>query len=212
MFQLAVEYLLDPDGRGRSPADAGAVLTDVAAGMPFETAFEQRLGIGLDVYEQDFFDLTRDYLPRYRNPVFSPLGFAALSAVVITFVVGAPALVFRRRSVGRTGPREIVPPGRAARIGFHTGLVLSDIVIILFFLGVLFALGTMNELNNVVYHPFRTRASWSLAVYLFVSVGVVIWAVRRWIGGSRLAFLAAPLVIAATAVTGLVIILTLTIG
>ncbi|MDH3294008.1 MAG: hypothetical protein OER95_06775, partial [Acidimicrobiia bacterium] len=40
MFQLAVDYLLDDDGYGRSPADVRDVLVDVADGASFDVAFE----------------------------------------------------------------------------------------------------------------------------------------------------------------------------
>ncbi len=63
MFQLAVEYLMDEDGYGRSPADARDVMIDVAEGASFDTAFEDRMGTSLADYERDFFDLMEEYLP-----------------------------------------------------------------------------------------------------------------------------------------------------
>ena len=44
MFHIAVEYLMDDDGQGRSPADMTGMLIDVAEGASFEAAFENRIG------------------------------------------------------------------------------------------------------------------------------------------------------------------------
>ncbi len=62
MFQLAVEYLLDEDGLGRTPMDARDLMIDAANGIPFEEAFESRFGISLSDYEQRFFDLMDGFL------------------------------------------------------------------------------------------------------------------------------------------------------
>ena len=62
MYQLAVEYLLDADGFGRSPQDVAAIFTDIAEGSNFSTAFENRMGISLSEYEEQFFYLMNDYL------------------------------------------------------------------------------------------------------------------------------------------------------
>ena len=63
MFQLAVEYLVDPDGHGKSHKDIKDLFLDVSVGVPFQTAFKNRLGINLAEYEMQFFDLINDYLP-----------------------------------------------------------------------------------------------------------------------------------------------------
>ena len=62
MFQLAVEYLLDEDGLGGTPEDARDLMIDATNGIPFEEAFENRLGLVLGDYEQQFFDLMDRYL------------------------------------------------------------------------------------------------------------------------------------------------------
>ncbi len=62
MYQLAVEYLLDADGFGKSPRDVTYIFTDIAEGANFSTAFENRMGISLTDYEVQFFDLMDDYL------------------------------------------------------------------------------------------------------------------------------------------------------
>jgi len=207
MFQLAVEYLMDDDGYGRSPEDAWGLLVDVAEGATFDAAFEDRMGTSLDEYERDFFGLMDDYLPPYRNPVFSPAGFAVVSAVVVAFVIGAPTIGYRRwRRATPTGQADDPGPGRTARIGFYGEMTLAGAIVIAFFLGVLFVAGTTPELNNTLYATARTRIYWFLVVYLLASVGLVLWAVNRWVHRARSALLVAPLVIAATGATMLIII------
>jgi len=63
MFQLAVEYLVDENGHGKSFEDIKDLLLDVSVGVSFETAFKNRLGISVKEYEMQFFDLMNDYLP-----------------------------------------------------------------------------------------------------------------------------------------------------
>ena len=88
MFHIAVEYLMDDDGQGRSPADMTDMLIDVAEGATFEAAFENRMGLRLDDFENEFFGLMNAYLPQYRNPVFAPVGFTFVSALVILCEIG----------------------------------------------------------------------------------------------------------------------------
>ena len=211
MFQLAVEYLMDEDGYGRSPADARDVLIDVADGASFEAAFEDRMGTSLADYEREFFDLMEEYLPQYRNPLFSPFGFSLVSALVIVFVIGLPAVSYRRWRAGAAiGPSpEAATPGRAARIGFHSEMAVASAIIIAFFLGAMFTVGTVNELNNAMYTTGRTRAYWILIAHLLASVGLVVWAVHRWVHRSRLALLVAPLVVVSTFITSLITIRTI---
>ncbi len=202
MFQLAVEYLLDDDGFGRSPEDARDVFIDVAEGASFEAAFEDRMGVSLAAYDREFFDRMDGYLPRYRNPVFSPLGFALLSTLVVLIVIGLPTLGYRRwRADPATGTMHAAAPGRVARIGFHSEMALAGAIIIAVFLGVIFRLGTLNELNNAMFTTGRTQAYWILVAYLLTSVGLVVLAARRWANRSRLAFLVAPLVVVSTVIS-----------
>ena len=67
MYQLAVEYLMDADGFGKSPQDLAGIFTDMADGSDFPTAFENRLGISLTDYEEQFFDLMSDYLDEDKS-------------------------------------------------------------------------------------------------------------------------------------------------
>ncbi|MDH3306026.1 MAG: hypothetical protein OEO77_00700 [Acidimicrobiia bacterium] len=198
MYQLAVEYLLDDDGLGRSLDDMRNLIIDVGEGSTFAAAFENRMGIGLDDYETRFFGLMDDHLPQHRNPLFSPAWFAILSLVVAALVLGVPALVYRRTSTTETNE-----PGRSASIGFHGEMILSSAMLLAVFLIGLFVIGTEYQLNNAAFASGRPRAYWTLAAFLAVSIGFMSWAVRRWAHRSRLAFLVAPLVLVATVVTRL---------
>ena len=62
MFQLAVTYLTDPNGRGKSMPDLKNLLVDARDGIPFSAAFENRFGISAKDYEEQFFDLMNEYL------------------------------------------------------------------------------------------------------------------------------------------------------
>jgi hypothetical protein len=62
MFELAVTYLFDADGRGATLEDLRDLLLDVRDGVVFSAAFENRFGISLAQYEEQFFDLMTEYL------------------------------------------------------------------------------------------------------------------------------------------------------
>jgi uncharacterized membrane protein len=148
------------------------------------------------------------YLPRYRNPLFSPVGFALVSTLVLAFVVGAPALGYRRwRLAAPTGRVAEGARSRSARVGFLAGTAVAGTLVIGFFLSVLFAMGTTNELNNAVLSQRRFWVYWVLVAYLFASVGLIVWSVHRWIHHSRLAYLLAPLIVVVTVVTTVTVVI-----
>lgn len=63
MFGLAVKYLLDPLGHGKTLLDMKAMLLELARGGTFCTeAFERYFGMTIEYYEDHFFDLISDYL------------------------------------------------------------------------------------------------------------------------------------------------------
>jgi len=72
---------------------------------------------------------------------------------------------------------------------------------------VLFALGTEDVLYNAAYEPVRLVAFAILASYLFGSIVLLLWAVHQWAQRSRSAYLVAPLIIATTGATILVLII-----
>jgi hypothetical protein len=61
-FELAVRYVFDPHGHGASVEDVKAMYLDIRSGVPFAHAFEDRMGLSVSQYEQDFFELIVGYL------------------------------------------------------------------------------------------------------------------------------------------------------
>ena len=61
-FELAMRYLLDPRGMGRSYRDVLGVFLDSRDGVPFATSFQDHFGISLAVYEAEFYSRLRAYL------------------------------------------------------------------------------------------------------------------------------------------------------
>lgn len=70
MSQLAVEYLLDADGLGKSLQDVRDLFLDMAGGADFSTAFEDRMGLSISDYEASFFERMDAYLPEGESMLF----------------------------------------------------------------------------------------------------------------------------------------------
>ena len=68
LFELAVTYMLDESGMGRSYQDVLALFYDIRAGVPFPASFEDRFGISLGAFEAGFFEEARAYLSRDVEP------------------------------------------------------------------------------------------------------------------------------------------------
>ena len=62
MFELAVTYLLDPAGAANAKSSVRDILLDARDGVPFATSLQNRLGVGLQEYEDEFFDRIRGFL------------------------------------------------------------------------------------------------------------------------------------------------------
>jgi len=88
MSQLAVEYLLDEDGLGRSPQDVRDIFLDMAEGVDFSTAFENRMGISIQEYENEFFDIMDGYLDEGTSAFYIRviIAWAILSTVSLVLV------------------------------------------------------------------------------------------------------------------------------
>jgi hypothetical protein len=207
MYQLAVEYLLSDQGPAGTLSDVRILFTKMRDGSSFEEAFDDTMGIELDTFDQRFFELMNGYLPEYRNSLFSPAGYLLFSAMVISAVVAMVAVGYRRwRTPIAPGNRSA--PGRAATVAFGSETLMAMAIALAFFLGLLFFIGTVGELNNAMDASTRTNAYGILAGGLVLSVGVILWAIRRWFRHSRAAFLVAPLVIVVVAATYLAIAVT----
>jgi hypothetical protein len=69
-FELAVRYLLAPQGYGATWLDVKNIFLDMRQGLTFEQAFLNRLGMTLDYYESNFFALILDYLTQPQTITF----------------------------------------------------------------------------------------------------------------------------------------------
>ncbi len=188
MFQLAVEYLLDERGGGRTLADARDLFIDMAEGATFEEAFGAHMGVPLDTYEAEFFTRIDEYLPAHRNLLFTPLGIAILAVAI----VGTTATVLIASGT-RHRNREA---GALARIGFSTSTTLGAVVAAGVTLGVLVILNTAGNLYNESETPGRHLASWLIVGYFAGSLAILLWTQRRWATrATRLAYLGLPLVL-----------------
>jgi len=63
LFELAVRYLLDEDGLGRTMDDVRQLYLDLREGYSFVTAFERQFGLPLLQYEVGFQSYMDTYLP-----------------------------------------------------------------------------------------------------------------------------------------------------
>ena len=103
MSQLAVEYLLDTDRIGKSPQDVRDIFLDMAEGADFSTAFENHMGISIQDYEVEFFDLMDGYLDEGTSTFYVHLliAWAILSAVSLILI----ALILARNPKSVQGTR-----------------------------------------------------------------------------------------------------------
>jgi hypothetical protein len=62
MFGLAVRYLLEKNGLGKTFLDVKAMYLDMLNTESFRTSFETCMGITVEYYEENFFDLITDFL------------------------------------------------------------------------------------------------------------------------------------------------------
>jgi hypothetical protein len=63
LFGLAVQYLMDGRGRGKTPLDVKHMFLDIRGGMKFAEAFELHMGLTVDYYEARFWEWMEAYLP-----------------------------------------------------------------------------------------------------------------------------------------------------
>ena len=62
MFLLTMAYLLDPTGGGLTNSAIRDIYLDARAGIPFSVSFEEKMGISLQDFEDQFFERLRAYL------------------------------------------------------------------------------------------------------------------------------------------------------
>lgn len=88
MYHLAVKYLIDPEGHGRSIQDAVRMYTDIGAGIDFKTAFKNRMGISVKEYEAQFFILMNDYLDEGESVVVKRVAIVWLVLIAVSLIAG----------------------------------------------------------------------------------------------------------------------------
>lgn len=64
MFELSVRYLLDAEGLARPGTAVRDVLLDAGEGAVFATSFEEKFGISLQQFEDEYWDRIRHFLQR----------------------------------------------------------------------------------------------------------------------------------------------------
>ncbi|UCD37364.1 MAG: hypothetical protein JSW54_11095 [Fidelibacterota bacterium] len=62
LFELAVRYLTDERGAGRTPADVLHMLDGLTLTLPFDAAFHQSFGLSLETYAQEFYQRISPWL------------------------------------------------------------------------------------------------------------------------------------------------------
>lgn len=62
MFGLAVRYLLDENGQGKTILDVKAMFNDMLTTRDFATSFETYMGMSVGYYEENFFALMESFL------------------------------------------------------------------------------------------------------------------------------------------------------
>ncbi len=67
MFQLAIEYLVDEKGLGKSMLDIKAMFNDMLTTRSFSVSFEKHMGMSLDYYKRNFYTLITDYFKLYKK-------------------------------------------------------------------------------------------------------------------------------------------------
>lgn len=67
MFGLAVEYLLDKKGQGKTLLDVKEMFIKTAEWNDFDLAFETYMGMSIAYYKAHFYDLVTEYFMRYKR-------------------------------------------------------------------------------------------------------------------------------------------------
>jgi hypothetical protein len=205
MRQLAVEYLLNQDGIGKTPRDATALLIDMAGGTQYETAFADHMGITVTDYENQFFELMTGYLPERSGPIiFTPIGLLVISMITI----GVASLLSVRSL--RTSPHLAtlegpIEHGQSTRFG-QIGFVAWVSTVVALSLG-LYLIGVSSIGGSFALTSAEKGVGLAILVgYLSVSAFVLTLAIRLRRNQSPIAWLCPLIPIGAAAATTAIII------
>ncbi len=201
MAQLAVEYLLDPRGMDKTPADLAAVMRDMGDDVPFAEAFERHMGISQADYETRFFALMDAYLPQSEFPLEAAgLWLASLLAAIVM----AGSVVWGLRRWPAAAPASPAPgptwTGRS-RGAFIAEITATAVIAVLLVTRALLSIG----LDDLPQDANRALAYGLTAAFFVASTGILLWALRRGRIRSRRASLIPLLVLAAAIVTTVLI-------
>jgi len=199
MAHLAVDYLLDADGLGRSPHDLAAVMLDMGTGASFASAFETHIGLSESEYEAQFWARMDAYLPESEFPLKTvevALGsLLAASLMGFSLIWGFrhwPALAMATGAVSE-------PPRGRRRFVFEIAVFAV--------LTVGFAALLLRQIALADLPPYMSRAPGysATAAYLVVAVAILLWSVRRWAYRKRAAWLIPLLLIVGAVLTVLIL-------
>jgi len=183
MAHLAVDYLLDADGLGRSPRDLSAVMLDMGSGASFAAAFEAHIGLSESDYEAQFWARMDAYLPQSEFPRRS-VGLALGLLLAASFVSFSLIWGFRHWPALATTTRAVSEPTRR-RKGFVLEIAVSAV------LTVGLAASALHQIAFADLPPSVQRAPGYLAIAAFLvgAVAILLWSVRRWAHHKRAASL-----------------------
>lgn len=199
MAHLAVDYLLDADGLGRSPQDLAAVMLDMGTGASFASAFEAHMGLSESEYEAQFWARMDAYLPQSEFPR-TTVGLAVGLLLAATLMGFSLLWGFRHwpALATTTGAASEPPSGRR---GFAVEIAVFGL------LAVGFAALLLRQIALADLPPYLSRAPGysATAAYLAVAVVILLWSVRRWAYRQRAASLIPLLLIADAVLTVLIL-------
>ena len=202
MAHLAVQYLVDADGLGRSPQDLAAVMLDMGSGASFASAFKAHIGLSESEYEAQFWARMDAYLPQSEFPR-KTVGLA-LSLLLAASLMGFSLIWgFRHWPAVATTTGAVSEPASGGR--HRRGFVVEISVFAVLTIG--FAALLLHQIAFADLPPYAPRAPGYLATaaYLVVAVAILLWSVRRWAYRRRAASLIPLLLIADAALTAQII-------